>query len=82
MTPRLIHADRPPSCVEPRPYTSESQRQHHYGDVQSMEEDEALLERIASYLPKLFWITAGLGVGGTVGVIAWHLGWFAWTMVG
>lgn len=78
MTPHLRHADRPHESILPRARSGHT-REDIYG---KLARDEALLDRLTSYLPKLFWITAGLGVGGAVGIIAWHLGWFAWRMVG
>lgn len=43
--------------------------------------DDHRLDLARVILPKLFWSLAIIGVAVTVGIIAWHLGWFAWSLV-
>lgn len=65
MTRYTTVSSRPHESVLPLPKSGRTRYDNH-GDLIGMDADEALLERAKVILPKLFWWSAAIGVGGAV----------------
>lgn len=80
MTPLIIHSDRPHESILPRAYTSATQRREHYGDVQSMEADEARLEAAWHLIGKAWPWLLGIVVA-TAGGVLFHVARFGFERI-